>query len=467
MSSTLRRKSHAGDNHNMTFNSILKFNWRWICILLLQTMLLSWKSVKSFTAQSFFSNSLAVKYSYQNYATKRANNPEYDISEDDENKPLGQTINWYPGHIAKAERELADYLKKVDVVIEVRDARIPLATTHPKVPQWVGSKPLIVAIARLDQISSKALADWREYYAINPAHPERPDAKVYFVDGKLGAGILTLKKQALKAGITINAKRVKRGIQPRAVRAAVIGYPNVGKSALINRLLGRKMAKSRNLPGVTRQLQWVRLGGDQGDSLEDTIELLDSPGIIPAQQVNQLNAIKLAICNDIGEASYDRVVVAGQMCDLINSLHNAGSSTKYYVKMNKIIDRYEMPFNTMTGEEIVYETAEKYYQGNMISAADKLLGDFRRGMLGQISLESAPLNRPAASNSLKSKLAIASSTVRFGLTTDAEDEEDNNNNNNDKYNKPDPVENNKNEKLTQVQTPKVNLDIGRGNYEGW
>jgi ribosome biogenesis GTPase A len=147
----------------------------------------------------------------------------------------GPAISWYPGHIAKAERELADYLKKVDVVIEVRDARIPLATTHPMVPSWVGSKPLIVAIARLDQISSKALAEWREYYAVNPAHPQRPDAKVYFVDGKLGAGILTLKKQALKAGISINEKRVRRGIQPRAVRAAVIGFPNVGKSTIFYR----------------------------------------------------------------------------------------------------------------------------------------------------------------------------------------------------------------------------------------
>lgn len=147
-------------------------------------------------------------------------------------------ISWYPGHIAKAERELADYLKKVDVVIEVRDARIPLSTTHPMVPEWVGNRPLIVAIARIDQISKKALDAWREYYTLNPAHASRPDAKVYFIDGKLGAGVLTLKKQALKAGVSINERREKRGIQPRAVRAAIIGFPNVGKSALINRLLG-------------------------------------------------------------------------------------------------------------------------------------------------------------------------------------------------------------------------------------
>ena len=93
----------------------------------------------------------------------------------------------YPGHIAKAERELADYLKKVDVVIEVRDCRIPYSTTHPSVPDWVAGKPLIIAMARLDQVSKQALTQWREYYSYNPAHTERPDAKVFFVDGKLGA----------------------------------------------------------------------------------------------------------------------------------------------------------------------------------------------------------------------------------------------------------------------------------------
>lgn len=95
-----------------------------------------------------------------------------------DNQQLLSTIQWYPGHIAKAERELVDYLKRVDVVIEVRDARIPLSTTHPKVPQWVENRPLIVVITRLDQISSQALADWKEYYLKNPAHPSKPETKV-------------------------------------------------------------------------------------------------------------------------------------------------------------------------------------------------------------------------------------------------------------------------------------------------
>ena len=303
---------------------------------------------------------------------------------DEFNDDYANTISWYPGHIAKAERELANYLKKVDVVIEVRDARIPIATTHPSVPDWVGKKPLIVAVSRLDQISANALKDWREYYAMNPAHKERTDAKVYFVDGKLGKGVMNLKKLALQAGDKVNAKRRKKGVLPRSVRAAVIGFPNVGKSALINRLLGRKMAKSKNLPGVTRSLQWVRIGGIKSNQ-EDYIELLDSPGIIPAKQFDQFGAIKLAICNDIGEASYDRVVVATKMCDQLNWVYQSNPS---YVNMNLIKERYNLDFDSMTGEEILYQVAQKKYKGNMISAADKLLGDFRKNLLGFGSLES-------------------------------------------------------------------------------
>ena len=148
------------------------------------------------------------------------------------------SISWYPGHIAKAERELSEYLKKVDVVIEVRDARIPFSTTHPMVPVWVGTRPLIVVITRLDQISENAAKQWKKYYATHPAHESRPDdsGKVFFIDGKNGTGVAALKKHALKSGQIVNERRKRRGIQPRAVRAAVIGFPNVGKSALINKV---------------------------------------------------------------------------------------------------------------------------------------------------------------------------------------------------------------------------------------
>jgi ribosome biogenesis GTPase A len=111
------------------------------------------------------------------------------------------------------------------------------------------------------------------------------------------------------------------------------------------------MAKSRNLPGVTRQLMWVRLGKLAADEQESAIEMLDSPGIIPANHVDQNGAIRLAICNDIGEASYDRVVVAQALCDRINYVNKQYAG---YLDMPKIVDRYKIPgFASMNGEEIV------------------------------------------------------------------------------------------------------------------
>eukprot|EP01036_Dinobryon_divergens_P035947 gene35947-46681_t len=370
------------------------------------------------------------------------------MGQSDDKPSSAAAITWYPGHIAKAEKELAEYLKKVDVVIEVRDARIPMATTHPLVPEWVGNRPLIVAIARVDLISSKALTDWREYYAMHPAHPERPDAKVYFVDGKLGAGILTMKKQAMKSSNAVNEKRIKRGIQPRAVRAAVIGFPNVGKSAIINRLLGRKMAKSKNLPGVTRTLQWVRLGGSNMEGMqsqEDAIELLDSPGIIPARQLDQENALLLAVCNDIGEASYDRVIVAGHLCDRINVIYK---QEPRYVDMRLIKERYKLEFTRMSGEEIVYEVAERMYKGNMISAADKLLGDFRRGFLGKTTLQipEQTLQRGAQSQSRSS--AYATTSGSDGVSSENGD-------------------GSSSSSSSAKVKRNVDLDVGKGNYDGW
>jgi len=130
---------------------------------------------------------------------------------------------------------------QVDVVIEVRDARIPLATTHPKILDWIGKKPVIVVVLRIDQISEYALNAWKQYYKHNSPHPgqegesDTDRTQIFFINGKLGTNVPALKKEILKAGHAVNERRRRKGIQPRAVRAAVVGFPNVGKSALINR----------------------------------------------------------------------------------------------------------------------------------------------------------------------------------------------------------------------------------------
>jgi len=122
-----------------------------------------------------------------------------------------------------------------------------------------------------------------------------------------------VKKAALRLGGHVNDRRKRRGISARPVRVAIIGFPNVGKSALINRLVGKRSAPSENRPGVTRALTWIRVGKVEArDGTHDNamLELLDSPGIIPARQIDQEAAMRLAICNDIGGAAYESELAA-------------------------------------------------------------------------------------------------------------------------------------------------------------
>jgi hypothetical protein len=294
------------------------------------------------------------------------------------------------------------------------------------------------------------------------------------------------------------------------------------------------MAKSRNLPGVTKSLQWVRIGGRELEGLqENALELLDSPGIIPARQLDQEGALKLAICNDIGEASYDRVVVAAALCDRVNDLHrrcgcpplnslhvtlshtpklSAGDSTLFrhggtYVAMRRILERYGLPYNDLTGEQIVYDVADKFYQvrpplssyrsplplsllptrcqphahvatqpcpsshlrrcrcldaqGNLISAADKLLGDFRKGLVGWGSLEAPPSvarRRDDDASTSRRRGGHAEEVEEMLHVGDGEDD--------DEESALPPLTDGS-AGARDVAAEKGSLDVGKGNYEGW
>ncbi len=286
---------------------------------------------------------------------------------------LPMTIQWYPGHIAKAEKALKEQLKLVDVVLEVRDARIPLATHHPQVPQWVGGKTRVLVVNRLDMISSPARQRWEEWFR---AQGETP----FFTNAQNGQGVKAVAKAAGAAGVAVNRKRSERGMLPRAVRAVVIGFPNVGKSALINRLLNRRVVESAARAGVTRQLRWVRIS--------EEIELLDAPGVIPVKIDSQEDAIKLAICDDIGEASYDNYLVAAELVELLTYLE---ATSEGVVSLELLKSRYDLDAISMTGEEYVQGVARLKCQGDVERASRQLLTDFRKGLLGAIPLELPPV----------------------------------------------------------------------------
>lgn len=269
--------------------------------------------------------------------------------------------------------------------MEVRDSRIPLSTAHPLVSKWIGNRPHLIAMMRTDQATHKSQLDWKSFFS---SKHNTSGGKVYFVEGKLGRGIDVLKKHILREGIEINAKRKRMGIMTgRPVRAAVIGYPNVGKSSLINRLLKKKLARVRNVAGHTRSMHWVRLGS-AAESGGNSIELLDSPGIIPAKHVDQYSAMSLAICNDIGQAAYENENAAMALFDRVLQI---SKERRGYVNLPKILARYELElYEGINGEDIVRDIADKLYNSSLKQAADKVLGDFRRGYWGCITLEAPP-----------------------------------------------------------------------------
>ena len=271
-------------------------------------------------------------------------------------------IQWYPGHIAKAERQLKEQLKRVDVVLEILDARIPLATHHPQIDSWIGSKPRIVVINRMDMIPESTRQDWLKWFQLREEQP-------YFTNAKQGKGIDAVKSAAQKTGVAMNQRRRDRGMRPRPVRAVVIGFPNVGKSALINRLVGKKVVVSERRAGVTRQLRWVRIS--------DEIELLDAPGVIPWRLENQQDAVKLAICEDIGQAAYDNQIVAAAAVDLLVELD-----------FGKVLEsRFHLNPTEMTGEAFIQSVSDRRYQGDKERVARQILYDFRTGNMGAIPLE--------------------------------------------------------------------------------
>ncbi|WP_299484899.1 ribosome biogenesis GTPase YlqF [Acaryochloris sp. IP29b_bin.137] len=280
-------------------------------------------------------------------------------------------IQWYPGHIAKAEKALVEQLKKVDVVLEVRDARIPRSSHHPQTQQWVGDKPHVLVLNRIDLVTPVSHQLWLDALKAEGQVP-------YCTDAQHGKGIKAVIKAAEKVGVSINQRRRDRGMRPRPVRAVVLGFPNVGKSALINRLLKRRMVESARRPGVTRQLRWVRVSQD--------LDLLDTPGVLPAKLNDQEAAYKLAICDDIGTAAYDNQLVAIALINLLQQLSNCERPSGF-IPDDILATRYQLNPAAITAEDYLAKAALQKHQGNLERMAHHILTDFRKGSLGKITLE--------------------------------------------------------------------------------
>ncbi|MBS4207643.1 ribosome biogenesis GTPase YlqF [Bacillus sp. FJAT-50079] len=175
------------------------------------------------------------------------------------------TIQWFPGHMAKARREVTEKLKLVDIVFELVDARIPISSSNPMLGEIIQQKPRLVLLNKADMADQEKTRKWIAHFAEH-------QITALAINSQAGTGMKEIVKAAQSLLEEKRNRQKARGIKPRAIRAMIIGIPNVGKSTLINRLAKRNIAKTGNTPGVTRAQQWIKVGKE--------LELLDTPGIL-------------------------------------------------------------------------------------------------------------------------------------------------------------------------------------------
>ena len=226
------------------------------------------------------------------------------MSNMDESKSVGKTnINWYPGHMAKAKRELKESMSLIDIVYEVIDARMPISSKVADIDDIIKDKPKILVVSKYD------ICDKKETDKLLEKYNNYTIVKCDLLNGNISE-LINKTKELSKI---INDERIKKGMKPRKTRVVVIGAPNVGKSTLINKLVGKKAVQTGNTPGVTKTLGWVRINND--------IELMDSPGILWPKLDNQENAHILASLSSIKEEILDIEDLARFIVNKLNELY--------------------------------------------------------------------------------------------------------------------------------------------------
>ena len=236
---------------------------------------------------------------------KREMRKNKKMNEDTKSLP-SMSINWYPGHMAKTRREIKEKIDLIDIIYEVIDARMPISSKIVDIDDLVKNKPRILIVTKYDlcdQVETdKILDNYKKLgYTVIP---------VDLVSGKNVNKIITASETLLKS---MNEQRKNKGLKPRNIRALVIGTPNVGKSTLINRLVGKKAVSIGDKPGVTKNLGWIRIHKD--------IDLLDSPGILWPKLENQYQASILASLSSIKEEILDEQELAIFILKIMNDLY--------------------------------------------------------------------------------------------------------------------------------------------------
>ncbi|QGT99957.1 LSU ribosomal maturation GTPase [Candidatus Syntrophocurvum alkaliphilum] len=276
-------------------------------------------------------------------------------------------INWYPGHMVKAKREIEENIKLVDIVLILVDARAPLSCRNMDLEEIAKKKKIIYVLNKKDLIkkedTNKHLRNFKEEGFWVTA--------IDSIKGKGSKDVINTIKLAYKP---LAEEMVKRGRRVRPARVMVVGVPNVGKSTFLNNLVGKKMAKTGAKPGLTRGKQWVRIRED--------IEFMDTPGLMWPKVESEEQGLKLALLSLVGENAYDNEEVAIFLVEYLKKTFSQTLKEKYKIEsLDKEIG------------EILIEIARKrghIYKGgdvNIQKTYQLILNDFRKGFLGKICLD--------------------------------------------------------------------------------
>ena len=285
---------------------------------------------------------------------------------DENTKSLPSTsINWYPGHMAKTKREIGEKINLIDIVFEVIDARIPFSSKNNEITKMIGNKPRVLIMTKVDLCDEEVTLKWK-------AHYEKQGYYVVLVDLLHDKNLNSILNVTNDLAKNVNDKRKAKGLKPRRVRILILGIPNVGKSTLINRLVGKKATNVGNRPGVTKNLEWIRVNND--------LELLDTPGILWPKLEGANIGLNLASMTAIKEEILNKEEVAIYIINTMIKKYKNQITTRYnltkYDDVVEILDAIGTKIGATKNGETDYE---KVYT--------IILKDLREGYLGKVTFD--------------------------------------------------------------------------------
>ena len=277
------------------------------------------------------------------------------------------TIQWFPGHMAKARREVTENLKMVDIIFELVDARLPLSSRNPMIDEVVHQKTRLLILNKVDMADEAETRKWIAYFASKGL----PAVAINSLEGKGLQAVFKLAKELLKPKWE---RMESRGIKPRAIRAMIVGIPNVGKSTLINRFAKKNLAKTGNTPGVTKRQQWIKV--------EREIELLDTPGILWPKFEDQEIGYKLALTGAIKDAVINMEDLAIYGLRFLQE-HYPNRLEEHY-KMSAVSDDLEVTFDHIGNLRRAYSNGTEI---DYDKVAELIVRDVRNLRLGRLTFD--------------------------------------------------------------------------------